>query len=501
MKKRFLKYDLFILCLLGSVLRFLYGYFYTPWLLASDQMAWEILLSDGTLSYDQLIHYPHEGGSILISIFSHFIKIFTPFNSLTIVAFLVDFGVRWIQLSIVQKVFNTKKITYSFGLWTIVGTATLVPWATINFGLHAISSFFPFVFLYLTWLNKDSKEQQITLGVFLGLAFWFSYSNIVLILVYFFSKLLEYQKYKRWGYSVLSLVPILLLHFLVRVYADAGFHLEEMQMNSIRGIEFALDSKTTWQRTYQIWYTSLANTILAAPKSIYLIEPIKYVWLLITLTGLFGFTKLCFTKIYPKNLALNSLVVLIFILIYAISPFCSNINRVGTYVQYRHLTYILPILSLLTIVGLFSYKYRRILISLFLLLALYSSSLLFTEPIATQAQKKVAEKAAGWVLVTKVGHAPKRLYRLISTSNYNKELLIQGVGWGLATLLFKETTGSHSKSVDKKITTLINVVHQFPAKHKADLIEGIQFAFSSNVTPQLPQPILVQINAALEDEN
>ena len=116
MKKLLVKYDLLILCLLGALVRFLYGYFYALWNLASDQIAWEILLSEGTLSYDQLIHYPHEGGAIVISFFSHVVKLFTTFNSLTITAFLVDFCSRWIQLSIVQKIFNKKKITYSFSI-------------------------------------------------------------------------------------------------------------------------------------------------------------------------------------------------------------------------------------------------------------------------------------------------------------------------------------------------------------------------------------------------
>ena len=497
MKKLLVKYDLLILCLLGSLVRFLYGYFYALWNLASDQIAWEILLSEKTLSYDQLIHYPHEGGAIVISIFSHVVKLFTTFNSLTITAFLVDFCSRWIQLSIVQKIFNKKKITYSFGLWTIIGTAVIIPWATVNFGLHAISGFFPFVFLYLVWLNKDSKQHQINIGIFLGLAFWFSYSNVVLILVYFLYKLFDYQKYKLWGYSFLSLVGILFLHLITRYYADAGFHLEEMELNSIRGIEFSLDSIETWQRTYQIWYTSLANTILAAPKSIYLVEPVKYAWLFITLVGLLGFVKSCFTEVVSKRLGIGIWVVIIFILTYAISPFCSNIERIGSYIHYRHLAYILPLLSLLTIVGLCSYKYKTALVALFLLLALYSSSLLFTEPLATEEQKQVAEKAAGWVLVTKMGHDPERLYHIISTSSYNQKLLIQGVGWGLSTLLFKDVISDDFKSIDKKINRLVNVINQFPSKDREDLMEGITFSFSPNVTPQLPQNILVQLHSKL----
>lgn len=492
------KYTILILCGLGSILRFLYGYYYTPWHLASDQIAWEILLNEGSLSYDQLIHYPHEGGSILISILSHLIKLFTAFNSLTIAAFILDFISRWIQLTIVHKVFDTKKITLLFGIWTIFGAATIIPWATVNFGLHSISSFFPFILLFLIWLNKDTPKQHICTGIILGLACWFSYSNIILILVYLLLKLFERKASYSWLYSLLSLAAILFIHVIVRQYMDAGFYLDAIKPTSIRGTEFMLDKAETWQRMYQVWYTSLANSIIAAPKSVYLVEWIKYVWLFIIIVGLLGFIRTCFHRTYPKRIAINSLTILIFIFIYAISPFCSNIEKISSYIAYRHLAYILPLLSLITIIGLYTFKSRIILIPLFLLIAFYSSSLLFTQPFATAMQKQVAEKAAGWVLVNKMGHDTKRLYHIISTSKYDDNLLIQGVGWGLSTILFKDLDENDSKGIEAKIALLKKGIEQFPSKYKDALLEGITFSFSSDVTPRLQRSILLQFQNELK---
>ena len=93
------KYGIFVLCILGAITRMFYGYAHEPWIHAPDQLAWEMVIEQGDLSYCQLIHYPHEGGSILFSLFSQLLELFTSFSSLTISAFLADFVVRFVQIS------------------------------------------------------------------------------------------------------------------------------------------------------------------------------------------------------------------------------------------------------------------------------------------------------------------------------------------------------------------------------------------------------------------
>ena len=67
-RKGWKRYDILILCFLGTFVRIMYGLIYEPWLQAPDHLAWELLIEQGSFRYDHLIHYPHEGGSILISI-------------------------------------------------------------------------------------------------------------------------------------------------------------------------------------------------------------------------------------------------------------------------------------------------------------------------------------------------------------------------------------------------------------------------------------------------
>jgi hypothetical protein len=176
-----------VMCVLGSLFRLGYCWVHTPWKFAPDHMAWEILLDEsikeGDFSYSHLIHYPHEGGTIVVSLFSLLINFFTPLNSLAIAAFILDFLSRLIQLYVVKKIF-TNKVSLAFGLWTIFAMPCIIPWAGVSFGLHSISSLFPFVFMYLIWKDGASHRHSVIMGLFLGLAVWFSYANIPLIPVY-----------------------------------------------------------------------------------------------------------------------------------------------------------------------------------------------------------------------------------------------------------------------------------------------------------------------------
>lgn len=299
-----MKYHLITLCILGSIVRFFYGYFFTPWQQASDQIAWEILLEEGTWSYDQLIHYPHEGGSILISILSRFSLLFTDFHCLVITAFVFDFFSRYIQLSIVQRVFEGK-IFYCFGVWTIFATPTILPWATVNFGLHSISSFFPFVLLYILWRNKDTIQAHLQNGLFLGVAIWFSYSNIVLVPVYFLFQIIKENRSKKWMYSLFVLILVLSFHIILRLNMDAGFHLEKTNLTSIRGTNFLWNDLNTWTRVYKVWFTALADAAIAVPNSIFILRYLKYLWLVIVFVGIIGCLKAYYKGNYDKTIIIN----------------------------------------------------------------------------------------------------------------------------------------------------------------------------------------------------
>lgn len=475
-----------MLCLLGSVVRLIYGYFYEPWNAAPDQMAWEMILEAKNFSYDQLIHYPHEGGTIIISLLSRVVKLFTHFNSLVILAFLLDFISRFIQIKIVNNVFD-RKIALLFGLWTIFAAPSIIPWGTVNFGLHSLSSFFPFILLYLLSSQKSSKQYFLISGLFLGLAFWFSYSNIVLVLVFFLYQIISKVSFKIWTYSLFTFLIVLGLHITVRQYADAGFHLMHLSSSSIRGANFMLGEFDTWKRTTEI-LNSLANSATAYPKSIVNTKIMRYLFIILVLFGGFKFYQSYKKFTFNRSTYISSLVIVLFLFLYTLSPFYTDSDN-GNYVAYRHLSYILPFASLFIILGLYTSKFKTILMSFLLIISVFSSSQLFFHKPQSNDARDISIKACGWVLGTKFGHDPKKLYSIVKNNSNSIEKVMFGIGWGMSTSLFEAQSSNQATVVNERIEQLIYLVNSFPKEYTSYILEGIEFSFSENVTPILDKEI------------
>jgi hypothetical protein len=481
--------QILLFCFAGSIIRIIFGILLHPWNQAPDQIAWGIVLEHGNFSYAQLIHYPYEGGTILISLLCHFIQLFTNFNSLAIAAILLDSVSRFIQLYIVRKIFNDR-IFFFFAAWTIFATPTLIPWGTVNFGLHALSGFFPFLLLYLLWKSENTKKHQFWNGIFLGVAFWFAYSNFVLIPVYFIYQFYSGKKERLWIYSLLSLSIVLAAHFITRHFADAGFHLDKNDLTSIRGMNFGIPDLQGLKNILHAWTGPLAVSAVAVAvaNSDYFWLPLKYFWLLFVFIGIGECLKSVLKKELDKRIIINLLTIILFIVIYAISPFYPDMQTIGNYVTFRHLTYILPLIALFTIIGLDKMKYKTIGLSLFLALSIYSSMLLFTQ----KRSDYLAEKEAGWILGQKFGDDPANLSGIISSSShYNHSVLFQGVGWGLSSDIFRNA-GEDSTAIHSEIHLLINLVNRFPEENRRDVIEGIIFSFNKNITPELDKRILLE---------
>lgn len=481
-------FQIILFCVLGSIVRLAYGIIYTPWELGPDHIAWEIIIQNGELSYTNLIYYPHEGGTFLISLFSHIVRIFTDFNSLVVSAFILDFLVRLTQIFIVHKVFG-KQLMVIFGIWTIFALPFIIPWGTLNFGLHAISSIFPFLLLYFLWLNRDDKKYYILIGIFLGLAFWFSYSNMVLIAAFVIFQLFNRRAFKKWFFAIVSFSMVMLIHVLVRTYADPGFQLTNYDLSSIRGIEFSLDNIEIWKRIYNVWFDPLADSSVAILNSDYTIDSLKYVWLILFGVGLIGCLRGLYKNVYPKSTLICVLLVFIFLGVYAISPFYYENANYGHFINYRHLSYILPMLALLTFVGLSEVRLKIIWSVLFLSVGVYGSSILFfQEPFQGNV-----DKAGGWALTRKFGHNPENLYEIVMASNRNKDELVQGIGWGMSAALFSVKSINEPASREEGIVELLSLLDRYPTEAQDNLTIGVCFAFQEGVTPVLDRTILDEV--------
>lgn len=491
MNKALNKYWVLLLCLLGSFVRLLFGYYYELWTQAPDQLAWELVIEQGNFSYDHLIHYPHEGGTILVSLLSYIVEIFTNFSSLTFSAVIIDFAVRYIQIRIVKKIFNTQ-VAFLFALWTIFATPSIIPWGTVNFGLHSLSSVFPFIFLFLLSQKKDSPRHQIVCGIFLGLAFWFSYSNFILIPVFFLYGLVSKMKVINWVYSVLSLVSVVVVHLMARLFLDAGFHLSELDLLSIRGESFSINEINIWnQLSYML--SIISNSAMALPKPSTYAEVIKLIYYAFCLLSGIGFYIAYKKHRFKKSIYLIFPIILLFLITYLLSPF-SHLSDTGSYISFRHLTYILPLASLAIISGLSSLRYKAIVV-LFLLLGTYRSSKLFTMDKAPE--NDIITKASGWVLATKLGHNTEAVSSIIIDNPEKRELLIQGVGWGISTALMSDINKLDISKSDSKINELVELISKYPESFQGLLLEGVKFSFSDNVTPRLNSDLLVKIEETL----
>ncbi len=489
-----------VFALFGTIFRILYAYFLRPWHQAPDHFAWEMSLDDvhatGHISYDQLIHYPHEGGSILISLLCLCIKLFTKFNSLAIAALLIDTATRWVQMYVVQKIFDSR-ISLAFGIWTIVALPSLIPWSSVNFGLHSISSFFPFLLLWILRKGKNGTRHFILQGTFLGLAIWFSHVNIVLVPVYLLFLLFQRKSMQQSAYALLSLAAILALHSIVKTQADAGFHLADFSADTIRGFTFRGLGEMDISHLNSVWGDQLPGSTLLKTKDLATNGWLQGIW--ITL-GVIGLGMLLLSRSFrdvQQGVTTGFLIVVVFMVSYAVSPFLFDNSRPPNFVAYRHLSYILPLLSLYVIVGLSKLRLRFVLLPVYLACGVYGSCMLF----AQAPRKGYPLKETGWILTSKFGHDPEKLSRIIERSEYNQDEFMIGVGWGMSTLNFSSVAPGNEELLEQKIQSIVLALDEFKPENRMKLIEGVRWSFEAVVDPKLDMAILYRLFAYLPQKD
>jgi hypothetical protein len=329
-------------------------------------------------------------------------------------------------------------------------------------------------------------------GLFLGLAFWFSYSNFILIPVFFLFLLLRKAPVKAWFWSGLSLMAVLAVHFLVRQYSDAGFHLDEFGLMSIRGENFSISEINVRDRLTRLPGV-VANSALALPDSNLHMQVLRWVYYLLCLLSGVGWFMAYRNHRFDRKVYLVFPMILLFLVIYLFSPFFYA-EDTGDYVMFRHLTYIMPLVSLMVVAGLASLRYQ-VFVVIFLLLGVYRSGQLFT--LAKPSSHDMATKAAGWVLGTKLGHDTEALTSIVRDNPAKEALLIQGIGWGMGASLMHDIEVADTAETTSKIDELTELYFRYPESDRGDLLEGIRFSFSDRVTPRLNPEVLVKIEEGI----
>lgn len=481
---------LLLLAALGSAVRIFYGVTFGWWLVSPDELAWETLVRAEGWRYDQLIHYPHEGGSIVLSLLARIVLLFTDAHPFPIVVSVLSFFSRLLQLHITARVFGTR-VAIVFGLWTVIASPSLLPWGMVGYGLHALSAIFPFLLLFLLHSWNHSTAHFRRLGLFLGLSIWFSYLNVLLVpaAVIF----LLHRKNHSWRALQTSalLAGILGLHLLVRTVADAGFELSGYGTLSVRGTSVELCAWETWQRLGHL-FSGLVNAGVAQSS-----EALTHGWMRFAYLGILTVALTAWRFMVHRGehtAAVVSVVALVplFLMAYSLSPFYTE-YYIGNHIAFRHLAYILPLTSLVVMVGLWWFRVRWLLLPAFLVLCGYASYLAFS---ATPPQpNRITSKVVGWVIGTKLGHNPLRLDAMVAAADSHQVMLNQGIGWGMSTALFEGVELSDSLTTQAHTDTLLQLIRQHDSSYRAQIYKGVRWGFSDSVRPLLDKQILKHIDS------
>lgn len=475
--------------LAGSAVRSWFGQHYLSWNAAPDQLAWSMVLADaaahGLDGYHQLIHYPHEGGSLLLSLLAF---LFAPFATvlppLSWAALLADTISRFVQIAVSERLFGTRTAAWFAG-WTILGVPILLPWATVNFGLHALVAFVPFVLVRAATAAVLSPWK---VGVLTGLFLCLSYDALV-----FVPAIVLWLGFRSGPIPVRAKNVALVLggfmvgalpHLLLRTLFDNAFHLEALSPVSVRGLDWsAIPIADLHSRAWATLNTSLPASLLLASSEWASPRTLAYIVLGFILTGI--------AAVYVSKKedhgapTLMSMAVLFFCLLYAASPLFVDRVDITAPVLYRHFAFIVPLLALLVIHGFLRHgRAGAILTALWSLLCASAS---IAHMADQQQNERPSDRAAGWVLARKYGHDPVRLQRIASMAppDARNEVLI-GYGWGITAVLLEGRRADDTAAVNALHGTLL----RFDRGDSALLDEGMRFAFSPGITPVLDAGLL-----------
>jgi hypothetical protein len=483
----------------GTAVRFLFGWTHQLWNSSPDQLAWGLGLVDiwsgNGDGYDQWVHYPHEGGTLLQSLLA---RAFVPWAGimppLSWVALSIDTLSRAIQIVVVRRLVDPGPARL-FMWWTVFAAPIMLPWGTVNMGAHGLVACAPFVLLLLV---SSPERPAFRIGLVVGLMSAFAYDCWVLAPVYVAHALLTTgqwgQRFARVAYFTLGALVAVAPHVLVRVYVDHGFQLEQWPALSIRGLEQGgVDWATLPGRFLALWVTWLPASFHMASIQEPMVQVAVRVTAVMMVVGLVGlFWRRSVVHRY-ELLAFGSVVS--FLLIMAATPFFEPRMDGNGYVYYRYFPFIAPLVSLLVIVGLARVGRVGGWAAKGWVVACAVSSLVhmwhqrsFPMPL---------DEATGWVLGRKYGHAPERLFRIVKAADPDQvDALSQGAAWGTTAALFDGRTLTDTSAIDR----FERLVARWPADRWPLLNAGVIRAFDPEVTPTLDARSLPAVQKVMDNQ-
>ena len=483
--------------LAGTLVRGLFGYFTHPWYASPDQLAWGLgldeMVSSGHWRYLQLIHAPHEGGTFLIGLLSLLLRPFQSLMpSLSIAALLVDTLSRWIQILVVTKLAGRAAATW-FGAWTVLAVPLLIPWATVDFGLHALGAFFPFVFLWMADRYKPLPKAAVILGVFVGLALSFSYDNVILVPAGVIVVLQGTESWKCKSTKLLMFLGAMAVTLIPHIYTRLGFHTDYFLEKKIllagrSGLHAELFSAGHFAMLRNIWFTSLPGAFMLC--SIDALTPLAITVIVSFFLFAGGLSFILVRSIPSKTRILLLFLIFLFVSLYAFSGFAGASFSNRSFVYYRHLAYIIPLMVFGTVAGLATGNlFKKSLLGAWLMFCGIAAVSYMRQPSAVP---QPAYSAAGWILVKKHGDDVNTVFRIqaVTPAGY-RDMVALGIGWGYAASLLSNRAGQNP------VQELVKVVGKTPLMYRSKMVEGIHYAFHPGITPVLDSSLLRSFDSTL----
>jgi hypothetical protein len=490
-------WTLWSLVLAGTAVRYYHGASHQLWNGAPDQLAWGLGLEDlratGTLTYEQLMHYPHEGGSLFLGLLSW---LFGPLAGLlpplSWAALAVDTFERVVQIKVVQRLVDHRTALW-FAAWTVFAAPVMLPWGTVNFGLHAACSFSPFL---LAVLVLDPPRSVLRVGLCCGLlaslaydAWVFAPAFALLLLTAETALGIRIRRSVLFGLGcALGFLP----HLLLRLFAQDGFGLEDHGALSIRGLEQEpVDIGALPAKFWQVCTTSLPASFTLGAATDPLIRALSFIVLAFIVGGAWGLRRQ-WGSVSPGMRTLVHTTV-VFVCVVVAAPFFQPRSDGSGYLYYRYFAFIAPLIALLVLhgaaaLGRMGHLVRVAWIGLGVLLSVVY--MVRTRPITTPNWE-----ATGWVLARKYGDRPALLMRIIQRAPTDHEPdLVYGAGWGLTAALFDGKTINDTAAVD----TFEQLWQLFPRTQHQRLERGVLRAFDPGITPELDPALMPVLRDRME---
>ncbi len=475
---------LMLIALAGSVVRLWFGLRAELWAAAPDQLAWGVLLAEGTegpLRWDQLVHYPHEGGTLVCSLMAiSFWKTALGVPALSWVALILESMVRVGMILIAWRSLGFRTAIL-FAVWSVFAVPSLLPWAMVNFGLHSLAGFWPFAALWIISRGSSSGREAVGLGLVTGLGLSFSYDALMLVVPSCAAALLSHRGWKGVRACVIYLLVTLAVvspHLATRVWFDTGFELAGDNPSAVRGLEFAVPSLGELvTNTRQTVTRSLPGASLLPELGPFSAGATRLVWGIVL--GL-GLLTVAWNPQNRRVLLYGLVVGCTWVVLYAASPVFFGERTAAGFVAYRHFGAILPLLVLLAMNSAANGPRLAKAACLLLVLAgVWGGALSIVKATPPESPDL---RAAGWILGSKLGHDPARLEALLAhVEESERRELAFGYGWGIAAAVLAPASPPAAEELGQ-VNDLVSV---FSPVVRPRVVQGVRFAFSDGVTPRI----------------